>query len=126
MPYEQTWRVNAYGAFLGAKELAPDMIARGRGIMLFTGATAGIARVSQPMPSYCQLTQRRYQTQTDSSDGQPQEQSPLSFCGRGSRVGRVGSRNNKRPSIQFSNILPLVIGHGKSPLAVSRQTVHGG
>ena len=39
--YEQTWRVNAYGAFLSAKELAADMIARGRGVMLFTGATAG-------------------------------------------------------------------------------------
>jgi NAD(P)-dependent dehydrogenase (short-subunit alcohol dehydrogenase family) len=40
--YENSWRVNAYGAFLSAKEVAPDMIARGRGVMLFTGATAGI------------------------------------------------------------------------------------
>jgi len=40
--YENTWRVNAYGAFLSAKEVAPDMIARGRGVMLFTGATAGM------------------------------------------------------------------------------------
>ncbi len=40
--YEQAWRVNAYGAFLCAKACAPDMIARGRGVMLFTGATAGV------------------------------------------------------------------------------------
>ena len=40
--YETTWRVNAYGAFLSAKEVAPDMIAKGRGAMLFTGATAGV------------------------------------------------------------------------------------
>jgi NAD(P)-dependent dehydrogenase (short-subunit alcohol dehydrogenase family) len=40
--YEHSWRVNAYGAFLSAKEVAPDMIARGRGVMLFTGATAGV------------------------------------------------------------------------------------
>ena len=30
------------GAFLAAKEVAPAMIARGRGVMLFTGATAGV------------------------------------------------------------------------------------
>ena len=40
--YETTWRVNAYGAFLSAKEVASDMIDRGRGTMLFTGATAGV------------------------------------------------------------------------------------
>jgi NAD(P)-dependent dehydrogenase (short-subunit alcohol dehydrogenase family) len=40
--YETAWRVNAYGAFLSAKAVAPDMIARGRGVMLFTGATAGM------------------------------------------------------------------------------------
>ena len=40
--YEATWRVNGYGAFLSAKEVAPDMIARGKGTMLFTGATAGV------------------------------------------------------------------------------------
>ncbi len=40
--YETTWRVNAYGAFLSAKEVVPDMIAKGRGTMLFTGATAGV------------------------------------------------------------------------------------
>jgi NAD(P)-dependent dehydrogenase (short-subunit alcohol dehydrogenase family) len=40
--YEASWRVNAFGAFLCAKLCAPEMIARGRGVMLFTGATAGV------------------------------------------------------------------------------------
>ena len=40
--FETTWRVNAYGAFLSAKAVAPAMIARGHGTMLFTGATAGV------------------------------------------------------------------------------------
>jgi NAD(P)-dependent dehydrogenase (short-subunit alcohol dehydrogenase family) len=40
--YEQAWRVNAFGAFLCAKLAAPEMIARGRGTMLFKGATAGV------------------------------------------------------------------------------------
>src|ERR1700691_2485615 len=40
--YEADWRVNAFGAFVAAKEVAPSMIARGRGTMLFTGATAGV------------------------------------------------------------------------------------
>ena len=40
--YESDWRVNSLGAFVAAKEAAPAMLARGRGVMLFTGATAGI------------------------------------------------------------------------------------
>jgi NADP-dependent 3-hydroxy acid dehydrogenase YdfG len=40
--YEADWRVNALGAFVSAKEVAPDMIARKRGVILFTGATAGV------------------------------------------------------------------------------------
>ena len=40
--FENCLRVNALGAFLCAKQCAPTMIARGRGAMLFTGATAGI------------------------------------------------------------------------------------
>lgn len=40
--YEGAWRVNAFGAFLSAKEVAPSMIKRGHGVMLFTGATAGV------------------------------------------------------------------------------------
>ena len=40
--FEASWRVNAFGAFLCAVECTPDMISRGRGVMLFTGATAGM------------------------------------------------------------------------------------
>jgi NAD(P)-dependent dehydrogenase (short-subunit alcohol dehydrogenase family) len=40
--YETDWRVNAFGAFVAAKEVVPAMIARRRGTMLFTGATAGV------------------------------------------------------------------------------------
>jgi NAD(P)-dependent dehydrogenase (short-subunit alcohol dehydrogenase family) len=40
--FENCMRVNALGAFLCAKECAPAMIARGNGVMLFTGATAGV------------------------------------------------------------------------------------
>jgi NAD(P)-dependent dehydrogenase (short-subunit alcohol dehydrogenase family) len=40
--FEASWRVNAFGAFLCAAECTPDMISRRRGVMLFTGATAGV------------------------------------------------------------------------------------
>ena len=40
--FEQSWRVNAFGAFLCAAECARDMAPSGRGVMLFTGATAGV------------------------------------------------------------------------------------
>lgn len=40
--YTSDWRVNALGAFVAAKEVAPAMLAKGRGVMLFTGATAGV------------------------------------------------------------------------------------
>ena len=40
--YENSWRTNAYGAFVCAKQTVPDMIAKRRGVILFTGATAGI------------------------------------------------------------------------------------
>jgi NAD(P)-dependent dehydrogenase (short-subunit alcohol dehydrogenase family) len=40
--FENCMRVNALGAFLCAKEVAPSMIVRGSGVMLFTGATAGV------------------------------------------------------------------------------------
>jgi NAD(P)-dependent dehydrogenase (short-subunit alcohol dehydrogenase family) len=40
--YEADWRVNAFGAFVAAREAAPAMIAQGRGTMLFTGATGGV------------------------------------------------------------------------------------
>jgi NAD(P)-dependent dehydrogenase (short-subunit alcohol dehydrogenase family) len=40
--FESSWRVNAFGAFVSARQVVPDMIARGRGAILFTGATAGV------------------------------------------------------------------------------------
>src|SRR5215469_6325386 len=40
--FENSMRINALGAFMCAKECAPAMIARGRGVLLFTGATAGV------------------------------------------------------------------------------------
>ncbi|MGD0072771.1 MAG: SDR family NAD(P)-dependent oxidoreductase [Candidatus Binataceae bacterium] len=40
--FESCWRGNAFGAFLCAKQVFGDMVARGRGVMLFTGATAGV------------------------------------------------------------------------------------
>jgi len=40
--FEAAWRGNGLGAFLCAKEVAPAMIARGHGVILFTGATAGV------------------------------------------------------------------------------------
>jgi NAD(P)-dependent dehydrogenase (short-subunit alcohol dehydrogenase family) len=40
--YEDSWRANAYGAFLCARQAASGMLANKRGVMLFTGATAGI------------------------------------------------------------------------------------
>src|SRR5713226_6583640 len=40
--FENCMRINALGAFLCAKECAPAMAARGSGVILFTGATAGV------------------------------------------------------------------------------------
>jgi NAD(P)-dependent dehydrogenase (short-subunit alcohol dehydrogenase family) len=40
--FENCMRVNALGAFLCAKECTPAMVARGRGVILLTGATAGV------------------------------------------------------------------------------------
>jgi NAD(P)-dependent dehydrogenase (short-subunit alcohol dehydrogenase family) len=40
--YENSWRVSAFGAFLSAKEVVPEMLTRGHGVLLFTGATAGV------------------------------------------------------------------------------------
>ena len=39
---QQAFAVNAYGAFLVAREAARRMVPRGRGCLLFTGATAGL------------------------------------------------------------------------------------
>ena len=40
--FEQSWRVAALGAFVCARETAPDMLAAGAGVMLFTGATSSV------------------------------------------------------------------------------------
>ena len=39
--FETTWRVNAFGAFLWAQATVPAMLAKGKGVILLTGATAG-------------------------------------------------------------------------------------
>ena len=40
--FEQSWRVGTLGAFVYARETAPDMFAAGAGAMLFTGATSSV------------------------------------------------------------------------------------
>jgi NAD(P)-dependent dehydrogenase (short-subunit alcohol dehydrogenase family) len=40
--FENTWRVNAMGAFLCAQQVVPSMLKAGNGVILFTGATAGV------------------------------------------------------------------------------------
>ena len=39
--FENTWRVNAFGAFVWSQAVVPGMLAKGQGVILFTGATAG-------------------------------------------------------------------------------------
>jgi len=45
--FEETWRGHTLGAFLWSRQVVPGMIARQRGVILFTGATAGV----KPGPS---------------------------------------------------------------------------
>jgi NAD(P)-dependent dehydrogenase (short-subunit alcohol dehydrogenase family) len=40
--FESTWRVNCLGGLLCAREVLPSMLERGRGTLLFTGATASL------------------------------------------------------------------------------------
>ncbi len=40
--FENTWRVATFAAFLASQEVVPDMIKSGKGVILFTGATAGV------------------------------------------------------------------------------------
>jgi NAD(P)-dependent dehydrogenase (short-subunit alcohol dehydrogenase family) len=40
--FEQVWRVACFGAMLSAQAVIPHMAARGKGTIIFTGATAGI------------------------------------------------------------------------------------
>ena len=45
--FEETWRLHTFGAFLWSRAVVPDMLARGSGAILITGATAG----SRPWPN---------------------------------------------------------------------------
>jgi NAD(P)-dependent dehydrogenase (short-subunit alcohol dehydrogenase family) len=45
--FENTWRVATFGAFLASQEVVPDMLKAGKGVILFTGATAGV----KPFPT---------------------------------------------------------------------------
>lgn len=40
--FEETWRLHTFGAFLWSREVVPEMLSRGGGTILITGATAGI------------------------------------------------------------------------------------
>jgi len=40
--FESAWRVNCLGGFLAAREVLPAMVARGKGTVIFTGATASM------------------------------------------------------------------------------------
>jgi len=40
--FEETWRLHTFGAFLWSREVVPEMLSRGAGTILITGATAGI------------------------------------------------------------------------------------
>src|SRR5262249_57764933 len=39
---EEAWRLRAFGAWLSARQVVPDMLSRGNGAILITGATAGV------------------------------------------------------------------------------------
>jgi NAD(P)-dependent dehydrogenase (short-subunit alcohol dehydrogenase family) len=40
--FEKTWRVATFGAFLAAQQVVPAMLRKQHGVILFTGATAGV------------------------------------------------------------------------------------
>ena len=40
--FEQCWKANCYGAFLGARQVLPAMVERGAGTVILTGATAAL------------------------------------------------------------------------------------
>jgi NAD(P)-dependent dehydrogenase (short-subunit alcohol dehydrogenase family) len=45
--FERCLRINCTGGFLAAREVLPDMVSRGRGTVLFTGATASLRGSAQ-------------------------------------------------------------------------------
>lgn len=40
--FEATWRVTTFGAFQACQQVVPAMLEKGAGVILFTGATAGV------------------------------------------------------------------------------------
>src|SRR5205823_12032099 len=40
--FERSWRTAVFGAFLCAQEVVPDMLKRGAGAIIFTGATSSV------------------------------------------------------------------------------------
>ena len=40
--YERVWRINTFGAFLMGREISKRMVERGRGTILYTGATSAL------------------------------------------------------------------------------------
>lgn len=40
--FETNWKINCFGAFLGAQQVLPAMVERGEGTILLTGATAAL------------------------------------------------------------------------------------
>jgi NAD(P)-dependent dehydrogenase (short-subunit alcohol dehydrogenase family) len=40
--FENAWRVGSFGAFVAAQQVVPAMLEKRRGVILFTGATAGV------------------------------------------------------------------------------------
>jgi len=45
--FENTWRVTTFGAFLCARQVVPAMLQKGAGVIIITGATAGV----KPFPT---------------------------------------------------------------------------
>jgi NAD(P)-dependent dehydrogenase (short-subunit alcohol dehydrogenase family) len=45
--FEKVWRLGCYAGFLFGREAAKRMVARGKGTILFTGATASVSGASQ-------------------------------------------------------------------------------
>ena len=70
--FEQTWRLHTLGAFLWARQVAPAMLSRASGAMLFTGATTGV----RPWPNSAAFAPAKFAvrgfTQVMSRDLHPQ------------------------------------------------------
>jgi NAD(P)-dependent dehydrogenase (short-subunit alcohol dehydrogenase family) len=49
--FENAWRVGSFGAFVAAQQVVPAMLEKRRGVILFTGATAGVKPFATRRPS---------------------------------------------------------------------------